>query len=129
MFNRMSGSIVLLNTTNQLFSRNKNSCCHVPAFRLDPNLCGITTSILLQSLRECPPLSLRDPADCLNGLGTGMVSTYSTNQSRDPADCFNGLGMVYPLHNRVNHTPVSCSRTSENARLFHLGTLPKCQLP
>ena len=37
--------------------------------RIDPGLCGITTKILLQSLRECPPLSLRDPTECLDGLG------------------------------------------------------------
>ena len=42
--------------------------------RLDPGLCGVTTRILLQSLRECPPLTLRDPADALNGLENLLCS-------------------------------------------------------
>ena len=42
---------------------------YITKIRLDPGLCGVTTRILLQSLRECPPLTLRDPADALNGLG------------------------------------------------------------
>ena len=35
---------------------------------LDPSLCQVTTKLLLESLRECPPLSLKEPEDCLDGL-------------------------------------------------------------
>ena len=34
----------------------------------DPSLCQVTTKLLLESLRECPPLSLKEPAECLDGL-------------------------------------------------------------
>ena len=36
--------------------------------KVDSSLCQITTQLLLESLRECPPLSLKEPADCLNGI-------------------------------------------------------------
>eukprot|EP00092_Neocalanus_flemingeri_P030552 GFUD01033172.1.p1 GENE.GFUD01033172.1~~GFUD01033172.1.p1 ORF type:complete len:4225 (-),score=861.78 GFUD01033172.1:307-12981(-) len=49
--------------------------------KLDPSLCGITTLLLLESLRECPPLSLRDPAECLNGLENLLSSWLGENDS------------------------------------------------
>ena len=35
---------------------------------VDPSLCQVTTKLLLESLRECPPLSLKEPGDCLDGI-------------------------------------------------------------
>ncbi|KAH9492171.1 hypothetical protein Btru_026483 [Bulinus truncatus] len=37
--------------------------------RTDPELCGVTSGVILTCLRYCPPLSLaKEPSDCLNGL-------------------------------------------------------------
>eukprot|EP00091_Calanus_sinicus_P020356 TRINITY_DN5505_c0_g1_i1.p1 TRINITY_DN5505_c0_g1~~TRINITY_DN5505_c0_g1_i1.p1 ORF type:complete len:303 (-),score=51.46 TRINITY_DN5505_c0_g1_i1:96-1004(-) len=49
--------------------------------KTDPSLCGITTQLLLESLRECPPLSLRDPAECLNGLENLLSSWLGEDDS------------------------------------------------
>ncbi|XP_076346000.1 putative E3 ubiquitin-protein ligase HECTD4 isoform X3 [Tachypleus tridentatus] len=43
--------------------------------KTDPSLCGITANLLLNCLRECPPLSLmKEPADCLSGLENLLCS-------------------------------------------------------
>ena len=49
--------------------------------KTDPALCGITTKLLLESLRECPPLSLKDPAECLNGLENLLSSWLGEAES------------------------------------------------
>ena len=36
--------------------------------RQDPGLVSSTAGLLLETLRSCPPLSLREPAECLAGL-------------------------------------------------------------
>lgn len=37
--------------------------------KTDPQLCGVTSGVILTCLRDCPPLSLaKEPSDCLNGL-------------------------------------------------------------
>ncbi len=37
--------------------------------KIDPALCGVTGELLLNVLRDCPPLSLtKEPGDCLNGI-------------------------------------------------------------
>ena len=37
--------------------------------KTDPELCAVTTGVILACLRDCPPLSLaKEPEDCLNGL-------------------------------------------------------------
>ncbi|XP_023341129.1 probable E3 ubiquitin-protein ligase HECTD4 isoform X2 [Eurytemora carolleeae] len=86
--------------------------------RLDPGLCGITTTILLQSLRECPPLSLREPADCLTGLenllcrwlgedSSGIVRLSSSEPSDEivlPAACLVALACASNSTRTVLHT-------------------------
>lgn len=43
--------------------------------RFDPNLCGVTSGVLLACLRECAPLSLsKEPSDCLKGLENLLCS-------------------------------------------------------
>lgn len=43
--------------------------------RIDPNLCGVTSVVLLGCLRECAPLSLsKEPGDCLKGLENLLCS-------------------------------------------------------
>ena len=43
--------------------------------RLDPDLCGVTSDVLLGCLRESPPLSLsKEPGDCLKGLENLLCS-------------------------------------------------------
>ena len=42
--------------------------------KVDSSLCNVTTQLLLESLRECPPLSLKEPADCLNGIENLLCS-------------------------------------------------------
>lgn len=37
--------------------------------RVDPQLCGVTAQLLLDCLKDCPPISLaKEPGDCLRGL-------------------------------------------------------------
>lgn len=51
--------------------------------KIDPNLCGITADLLLNCLRDCPPLSLtKEPGDCLKGLETLLCSWLG--ESSDP---------------------------------------------
>lgn len=48
----------------------------------DPALCDLTTDLLLQCLRDYPPLSLaKEPSDCLNGLEGLLCSWLGENQS------------------------------------------------
>ena len=49
--------------------------------KTDPALAEVTTQLLLQSLRECPPLSLREPVDCLNGLEDLLCSWLEERES------------------------------------------------
>lgn len=43
--------------------------------RFDPNLCGVTSGVLLGCLRDCAPLSLsKEPGDCLKGLENLLCS-------------------------------------------------------
>jgi E3 ubiquitin-protein ligase HECTD4 len=42
--------------------------------RIDTGLCLATTNILLQNLRECPPFSLREPVECLDGIENLLCS-------------------------------------------------------
>lgn len=43
--------------------------------RFDPNLCGVTSGVLLSCLRDCPPHSLtKEPGDCLKGLENLLCS-------------------------------------------------------
>uniref|UniRef100_T1J2Q6 HECT domain-containing protein n=1 Tax=Strigamia maritima TaxID=126957 RepID=T1J2Q6_STRMM len=52
--------------------------------KTDPELCGITTELLLQCLRECPPLSLnKEPADCLNGLEKLLCHWLDVDDAND----------------------------------------------
>ena len=46
----------------------------------DPSLCSVTTHLLLESLRQCPPLSLKEPADCLDGLEDLLSSWLGEKQ-------------------------------------------------
>ena len=49
--------------------------------KTEPGLVSVTTELLVQSLRECPPLSLREPADCLNGLEDLLCSWLEQGDS------------------------------------------------
>ncbi|KAK7506010.1 hypothetical protein BaRGS_00002732 [Batillaria attramentaria] len=41
----------------------------------DPELCGVTAGVLLNCLKDCPPLSLaKEPSDCLKGLESLLCS-------------------------------------------------------
>ena len=43
--------------------------------RIDPNLCGVTSGVLLGCLKDCSPLSLaKEPGDCLKGLENLLCS-------------------------------------------------------
>lgn len=43
--------------------------------RIDPNLCGVTSGVLLGCLKDCAPLSLaKEPGDCLRGLENLLCS-------------------------------------------------------
>ena len=46
----------------------------------DPGLCSVTAQLLLESLRQCPPLSLKEPADCLDGLEDLLSSWLGEEQ-------------------------------------------------
>lgn len=42
---------------------------------VDPQLCGVTSAVLLNCLRDCAPLSLsKEPGDCLKGLENLLCS-------------------------------------------------------
>ncbi|XP_071790886.1 probable E3 ubiquitin-protein ligase HECTD4 isoform X2 [Asterias amurensis] len=48
----------------------------------DPELCGETAKLLLNCLRDCPPLSLtKEPGDCLEGLES-LLCSWLTEGSR-----------------------------------------------
>ena len=55
--------------------------------RLDPALCGVTAQLLLNCLRDCPPLSLtKEPMDCLNGLENLLCSWLGPVSDKDQKD-------------------------------------------
>lgn len=57
--------------------------------KLDSSLCGLTAELLLNCLRDCPPLSLtKEPTDCLNGLESLLCSWLGETQhgtTEDPS--------------------------------------------
>lgn len=49
----------------------------------DPELCGVTAGVLLNCLKDCPPLSLtKEPSDCLKGLES-LLCSWLGEQSSD----------------------------------------------
>lgn len=52
--------------------------------RMDPGLSGVTAELLLNCLRDCPPLSLsKEPSDCLNGLESLLSSWLGEGPIQD----------------------------------------------
>ncbi|KAK6968629.1 E3 ubiquitin-protein ligase HECTD4 [Biomphalaria glabrata] len=50
--------------------------------KTDPELCGVTSGVILTCLRYCPPLSLaKEPSDCLNGLES-LLCEWLEEQSK-----------------------------------------------
>ena len=49
----------------------------------DPGLASVTTQLLLESLRQCPALSLKEPADCLDGLEDLLASWLGETRQAD----------------------------------------------
>ena len=47
--------------------------------KTDPEICLTTTQLLLESLRTCPPLSLKEPVECLNGIEDLLCSWLGEN--------------------------------------------------
>ncbi|XP_063396384.1 probable E3 ubiquitin-protein ligase HECTD4 [Mytilus trossulus] len=52
--------------------------------RIDPKLCGVTAQLLLDCLRDCPPISLaKEPGDCLRGLENLLCSWLLEEKDKD----------------------------------------------
>jgi E3 ubiquitin-protein ligase HECTD4 len=52
--------------------------------RIDPKLCGVTAQLLLDCLRDCPPISLaKEPGDCLRGLENLLCSWLGEEKDKD----------------------------------------------
>ncbi|XP_059171920.1 probable E3 ubiquitin-protein ligase HECTD4 isoform X2 [Physella acuta] len=52
----------------------------------DPDLCGVTSGVILTCLRDCPPLSLaKEPSDCLNGLESLLCGWLGEKSLNTPA--------------------------------------------
>lgn len=52
----------------------------------DPDLCGVTSGVILTCLRDCPPLSLaKEPSDCLNGLESLLCGWLGEKSPSTPA--------------------------------------------
>ena len=50
--------------------------------KLDSSLGGVTAELLLNCLRDCPPLSLsKEPSDCLNGIETLLCDWLEQNNT------------------------------------------------
>lgn len=65
--------------------------------RIDSSLCGVTSELLLNCLRDCAPLSLsKEPGDCLRGL-ENLLCSWLGEQTNDE-----NVKVVEDLHQREN---------------------------
>ncbi|XP_062590799.1 probable E3 ubiquitin-protein ligase HECTD4 isoform X2 [Saccostrea cucullata] len=65
--------------------------------RIDPSLCGVTSELLLNCLRDCAPLSLsKEPGDCLRGLENLLCSWLGEKTSDE------NVKVAEDVHQREN---------------------------
>ena len=77
--------------------------------KFDPSLCEVTTNLLLQSLRECPPLSLKEPVECLNGIEDLLCSWLGENEDGTISEVLN---QAYSQTTAAALVTLACARNS-----------------